>query len=321
MRKLRTAVVGVGYLGRFHAEKHRALPNVELVAVCDLRPEAARAAAQTLGAPFVEDYRDLAGKVDAVTIAASTSAHFELAKFFLERGIHVFVEKPITRTASEAKALVELAEARGLKLQVGHVERFNPALLSVQEQLRQVQFIECHRLAAFKPRGADVNVVLDLMIHDLDVVLSLVDAQPTSVSAVGIKVLTETFDIANARVEFDSGAIANLTASRVSTAAQRTFRVFELNQYVSLDFGEGEVQRVVSGGERREGEQPLKVERFRLDKGDALMAETEAFVRAVLDDTPCRVSGRDGLAALELAEAIIADIERRAIRGPRDRAP
>jgi predicted dehydrogenase len=321
MKRLRTAVVGVGYLGRIHAEKHRALPTVELVAVCDLRPDIARGVAEALGVRFVPDYRDLARDVDAVTIAASTSAHFELAEFFLERGVHVFVEKPMTQTAREAKALTELAEARGLKLQVGHVERFNPALLSVREHLRNVQFIECHRLAPFKPRGADVNVVLDLMIHDLDVVLSLVEARPTSVSAVGIKVLTDTFDIANARVEFDSGAIANLTASRVSTAAQRKFRVFEQNQYVSIDFGEGEVQRVVSDGALRHGQHPLSVERFRLDKGDALRAETEAFVEAVLDGTPCRVSGRDGLAALELAEAIVADIERRAIRGPRDRAP
>ncbi|HEU4620366.1 MAG TPA: Gfo/Idh/MocA family oxidoreductase [Gammaproteobacteria bacterium] len=321
MRKLRTAVVGVGYLGRFHAEKHRGLPNVDLVGVYDARLDVARNVAEALGVPLAADYRALPGNVDAVTIAASTSAHFELAKFFLEHGVHVFVEKPMTQTAQEAKELTALAEARKLKLQVGHVERFNPALLSVREHLADVQFIECHRLAPFKPRGADVNVVLDLMIHDLDVVLSLVSAAPTSVSAVGIKVLTDTFDIANARIEFDSGAIANLTASRVSTAAQRKFRIFEQNQYVSIDFGEGEVQRVVSTGPWREGEPPLAVERFRLDKGDALKAETEAFVHAVLDDTPCRVSGRDGVAALELAEAIVADIARRAIRGPLDRAP
>ncbi|HEX5420617.1 MAG TPA: Gfo/Idh/MocA family oxidoreductase [Gammaproteobacteria bacterium] len=319
MKKLRTAVVGVGYLGRFHAEKHHALPGVELVAVSDLDAAAGGSVAEHLGTHYVADYRELAGAVDAVTIAAATSAHFELARFFLEHGVHVFVEKPMTETSSEARMLTELAEARGLKLQVGHVERFNPALLSVQEHLKSVQFIECHRLAPFKPRGADVSVVLDLMIHDLDVVLSLVEAEPASVSAVGIKVLTESADIANARIEFDSGAIANLTASRVSTAAQRKFRVFEQNQYVSIDFGEGEVQRVVSRGGQREGQPPLAIERSRLDKGDALLAETESFVTAVLEDTPCRVSGRDGLAALELAEAILADIERRAVRGPRDR--
>jgi predicted dehydrogenase len=203
-----------------------------------------------------------------------------------------------------------------LKLQVGHVERFNPALLSARESLTEVSFIECHRLAPFKPRGADVNVVLDLMIHDLDVMLSLVDAAPVSVSAVGITVLTETVDIANARIEFEGGAIANVTASRVSTSAQRKFRVFQRNQYVSIDFGEGEVQRVVSDGAWREGREPLKIERWNLDKGDALLAETASFVDAVLHDRPCAVPGRDGLAALQLAEAIIADIERRADRRP-----
>ncbi|HET7609348.1 MAG TPA: Gfo/Idh/MocA family oxidoreductase [Gammaproteobacteria bacterium] len=319
MKTLRTAVVGVGYLGRFHAEKHRTLPAVELVGVADVDAAAGQSVAERLGTHYFADHRELAGAVDAVTIAAATSAHFELARFFLEHGVHVLVEKPMTETSSEARILTELAEARGLKLQVGHVERFNPALLSVQERLTNVQFIECHRLAPFKPRGADVSVVLDLMIHDLDVVLSLVDAEPASVSAVGIKVLTESADIANARIEFDSGAIANLTASRVSTSAQRKFRVFEQNQYVSIDFGEGEVQRVVSQGAVHEGP-PLAIERSRLDKGDALLAETEAFVTAVLEDKPCRVSGRDGLAALELAEAILADIERRAARGPRDRA-
>ncbi len=318
MSALRAAVIGVGYLGRFHAEKYAALPNVHLAAVCDVKAAEGRAVAEQLGTRFVADYRELAGAVDAVTIAAPTPAHFELARFFLERGVHVLLEKPMTETAAQAEGLTLLAEQRGLKLQIGHVERFNPALLSVHEHLRDVRFIECHRLAPFKPRGADVNVVLDLMIHDLDVVLSLVDAEPESVSAVGTRVLTETFDIANARVEFDSGAIANLTASRVSTAAQRKFRVFEQNQYVSIDFGEGEVQRVVSEGPWREGQPPLRIERWSLDKGDALKAETEAFVQAVLEDTPCRVSGRDGQAALELAEAIVADIERRARRG---RAP
>lgn len=314
MTRLRTAVVGAGYLGRFHAQKHRSLPNVELVGICDVDAAAGTALAESLHTEFFADHRGLIGRVDAVTIAATTSAHYELARFFLERDVHVLVEKPMTRTAAEAAVLTELAEARGLKLQVGHVERFNPALLSARENLTDVRFIECHRLAPFTPRGADVNVVLDLMIHDLDVMLSLVDAKPASVSAVGIAVLTETVDIANARVEFDSGAIANVTASRVSTSAQRKFRVFQQNRYVSIDFGAGEVQRVISDGARRDGGEPLKIERWSLDKGDALLEETRSFVDAVLHDRPCAVPGRDGLAALQLAEAIIEDIERRATR-------
>jgi len=311
MSPVRVAVVGTGYLGRFHAQKYAALPQAELVGVCDIDERAGRSTAEAVGTTYVPDHRELVGRVDAVTIAATTSAHFELAKFFLEHGVHVLVEKPMTRTAQEGRVLTELAEAKGLKLQVGHVERFNPAFLSARESLTEIDFIECHRLAPFRPRGADVDVVLDLMIHDLDVMLSLVDSRPASVSAVGTGVLTDTVDIANARIEFESGAIANVTASRVSTSAQRRFRVFQHSRYVSIDFGEGEVRRVLAAAGGTDGE-PLKVERWSLDKGDALLAETESFLDAIVHDRPCVVSGRDGVAALELAEAIIEDIVRRA---------
>ena len=312
MSKLKAAVVGVGYLGRFHAQKYRALAGVELVGVCDLDAAAGRAVADGVGARYFGDYRELAGKVDAVTIAASTSAHFEIAKFFLEHGVHVLVEKPMTRTSHEGAVLTELAATRGLKLQVGHVERFNPALLSAREGLNAVTFLECHRLAQFKGRGADVNVILDLMIHDLDVILSLVDSKPVSVSAVGIPVLTDDVDIANARIEFANRAIANVTASRASTSAQRKVRVWLPNQYVSIDFGGGEVRRVTRRGQPSDGQAALEEESWNLEKGDALLAETQAFVRAIADDTPCMVSGADGVAALELAEWIVAEIEQRA---------
>lgn len=311
MSKLRTAVVGVGYLGRFHAQKHRLIDSVELVAVCDRDAERGRSVATEVGASAVADYRELVGKVDAVTIAATTAEHFTLARFFLEHGVHVLVEKPMTRTSAEAAVLTKLAAERGLKLQVGHVERFNPALLAARETLTTVRFIECHRLAPFKGRGADVNVILDVMIHDLDVILSLVDSQPTAVSAVGIPVLMDDIDIANARIEFANGAIANVTASRVSTTPQRRFRIFQPNQYVSIDFGNGEVRRVTKDGEWREGAAPLREETWNLEKGDALLAETRAFVEAIVADKPCVVSGADGLASLELAEMIGADIARR----------
>ena len=311
MSKLRTAVVGVGYLGRFHAQKHRLLDSVELVAVCDRDSERSRSVAAEVGTTAVQDYRDLLGRVDAVTIAATTAEHFALAAFFLEHGVHVLVEKPMTRTSAEAAILTKLAEKHRLKLQVGHVERFNPALVAARETLTTVRFIECHRLAPFKGRGADVNVILDVMIHDLDVILSLVDAQPSNVSAVGIPVLMDDIDIANARIEFANGAIANVTASRVSTTPQRRFRVFQPNQYVSIDFGSGEVRRVTKDGEWREGAIPLREETWNLEKGDALLAETEAFVDAIVADKPCVVSGADGLASLELAEMIGADIARR----------
>lgn len=311
MNHVRAAVVGAGYLGRFHAQKYPAIDAVNLVGICDIDAEAGASLARDCNTVYFPDYRDLADKVDAVTIAASTSAHYELAKFFLENGVHVLVEKPMTNTSEQGRELTELADASNLKLQVGHIERFNPALLSARGRLGSVQFIECHRLAPFKGRGADVNVVLDLMIHDLDVILSLVAGAPSLVSAVGISVLTASIDIANARIEFDTGAIANVTASRVSTSTQRKFRVFQKNQYLSIDFGAGEVQLVTHTGTPSEGQPTLNEENWNLEKGDALAAEVAAFVKSIVEDEPCVVSGRDGVAALELAEEIIADIERR----------
>ena len=250
-------------------------------------------------------------KLDAVVLVTPHTQHYPQAKAALLRDINVLVEKPMTRTSAEAAILTDLAAARGLKLQVGHVERFNPALLAARESLTTVRFIECHRLAPFKGRGADVNVILDVMIHDLDVILSLVDAAPRAVSAVGIPVLMDDVDIANARIEFENGAVANVTASRVSTTPQRRFRVFQPNQYVSIDFGNGEVRRVTKQGDWREGGPPLREEAWNLEKGDALLAETEAFVDSIVTDKPCVVSGADGVAALKLAEMIGEDIARR----------
>jgi predicted dehydrogenase len=312
MSTIRTAVVGAGYLGRFHAQKFTNIATADLVGICDIDAEAGESLARECDTTYYPDYKKLADKVDAVTIAASTSAHYELARYFLDNGVHVLVEKPMTSTSEQGRELTALADARGLKLQVGHVERFNPALLSARDRLGSVQFIECHRLAPFKGRGADVNVVLDLMIHDLDVILSLVTGTPSLVSAVGISVLTRSVDIANARIEFDNGAIANVTASRVSTSTQRKFRIFQKHQYLSIDFGAGEVQLVSHTGKPDEDQPTLKQETWNLEKGDALAAEVAAFVRSVVEDVPCEVSGRDGVAALELAEEIIADIERRA---------
>jgi len=318
VKSIRAAVIGVGYLGRYHAQKYANSRHAELVGVCDLNETAGRAVADETGSTYFADHRELAGLVDAVSIAASTSAHYALSRFFLEHGIHVLVEKPITVTSTEAAALTDLAEASGLKLQVGHIERFNPALLAAREGLDRPSFIECHRLAPFTTRGADVNVVLDLMIHDLDVILSLVDSRPSGVSAVGIAALTNTVDVANARIEFANGAIANVTASRASTRSERKFRVWQDQQYVSIDFGRGIVQKVKSRGGWTEGESPLDEQSWNLEKGDALADEIEAFLSAVANDRPCTVSGRDGQAALELAEMIMADIEaRRHIRESR----
>jgi predicted dehydrogenase len=308
---LKVGVIGVGYLGRFHAQKYLAIAGVELVGVCDVRAATGRAVARECGVEFFGDARDLLGRVDAVTIATTTAAHFGLAKTFLEHGVHVLVEKPMTTSSAEGRELTALAERAGLTLQVGHVERFNPALLAALDKLGAARFIECHRLTPFRARGADVNVVLDLMIHDLDVILSLIAGSVVSVSAVGIPVLTNDIDIANARIEFDTGAIANVTASRVSMSAQRKFRVFQRNQYLSIDFDKGNVQLVTHQAASDEREASLDEQNWSLEKGDALLAEVTAFVESVRDHLPCRVGGSDGVAALELAESIVAEIERR----------
>jgi len=310
MSKVRCAVVGVGYLGRFHAQKYKAISDAELVGVCDANPERASQVAEEVGSRAYVDYRDLLGHVDAVTIASNTRTHFEIAKFFLENGVHVNVEKPMTVTIDEAEELVRLSREKSLKLQVGHVERFNTALRAAQEKLFEGAplFIECHRLAPFKPRGVDVDVVLDLMIHDIDVILSLVRSPVKSVAAVGAPVLTKFVDIANARIEFESGTVANVTASRVSQNATRKFRVFQHNQYLSIDFGTGEINLTTKKGEWKDDQIPLELEAWSLEKGDALLAETEAFVRAVRDDAPVVVSGEDGLVAMRVAVQVQNEI-------------
>jgi len=313
-KKLRTAVIGVGYLGRFHAQKYKLLDNVEFLGVSDSRIERGTEVAKELSVEYIGDYKKLKNQVDAVTVAASTSSHYEIAKWCLENKISVFVEKPITVTSSEARELCDIAKKNNLTLQVGHVERFNPAMVSAKKVLRKPLFIEVHRLAPFTPRGADVDVVLDLMIHDLDVICSLVDSPVSSISAVGVPVLTKLTDIANARLEFESGTIVNITASRVSQQTTRKFRVFERDKYLSLDFGKGSVDLLTKTGEWTEDSIPLNHETWSLEKGDALLAETKSFVECVLEKKRPVVSGEDGLAALQLAERITENIRERAQR-------
>ena len=302
---------GCGHLGKFHAQKYAKLDESELVAVSDQDEESGGTCAKEWKIPFFKDYRDLLGQVEAVTIATTTSSHYEVARFFLENRVHVHVEKPMTTTSVEGEKLCELAEKNNLKLQVGHVERFNSALVSAREKLKKPLFIECHRLSPFKPRGVDVSVVLDLMIHDLDVILSLVQSEVIHVSAVGTPVLTRTLDIANARVEFGSGAVANITASRVSQGSQRKFRVFQPNQYLSIDFGSGEVSLLTKTGEWTEKDTFLHRDVWNLEKTDALLEETRSFVTSIRNQTGCVVSGRDGLVALKLAERITEAIRKK----------
>jgi predicted dehydrogenase len=305
---LKAAVVGVGYLGRFHAQKYKMIEGVTLIGVSDSKAERGMEVAKELGTEFIADYKSLVGKVDMVTVAASTQSHYDIAKFFLQNGISVFVEKPITVNSKQAEELCNLAAKNKLTLQVGHVERFNPALTSAAKMMTKPLFIEVHRLAPFTPRGADVDVVLDLMIHDLDVISSLVQSSIKNISAVGVPVITKMTDIANARLEFESGAIVNVTASRVSLNTTRKFRVFEKDKYLSIDFGKGTVDLLTKTGEWGGPVPPLNHESWSLEKGDALLSETKSFVECVKTKQRPIVSGEDGLKALKLAEQIIENI-------------
>jgi len=308
---VRIGVAGVGSLGFHHARITRELEGVVAAGVFDSDRARMDTVATELGTPAHSSLESLLDASDAVVVAVPTTAHEEVAVAALDRGLSVMIEKPIAPDLAAADRILAAAARTGAMVQIGHVERFNPALLSARDRLSSVQFIECHRLAPFKERGADVNVVLDLMIHDIDVILSLVTGKPSLVSAVGISVLTSSVDIANARIEFDTGAIANVTASRVSTSTQRKFRVFQKHQYLAIDFGSGDI-RLVSRTSNPGNTQPgLDEEKWNLDKGDALAAEVGSFVNSIVTDMPCEVSGDDGVAALELAEAIIADIQQR----------
>ncbi len=235
MSKLRVAVVGVGYLGRFHAQKYAALAECELVAIADTNAEAGAALARELGTRSIIDYRELLGKVDAVSIATPTASHFEIAHCFLGAGVHVLVEKPIAESVEQAQGLIAAARAAGRVLQVGHLERFNPAIIAASRNCATPRFIECHRLAPFRERGTDVNVVLDLMIHDLDLVQSIVGGAIATIDAVGTPVFSSEIDIANARIRFANGCVANATASRVTLKTERKMRVFQAEAYVSMD--------------------------------------------------------------------------------------
>jgi len=305
MNKLRAAVVGVGYFGSRHVDKWAALDDVELAYVVDRDGDLARKIARKHGALPATDCAEIAGKVDVASVAVPTRHHFGVASALLDAGIHVLVEKPLTPTLEEADALVAAAEARGLELRVGHLERFNPALMAVRDRIVRPRFMECHRLAPFKPRSTDVDVVLDLMIHDIDIILSLVPAEVAEVRASGVPVLTDSVDIANARIEFTDGCVANVTASRVSAKSMRKLRVFQPDTYVSIDFESREcaVARKLPG-EGRDGMPKIDHQLRRFAQGDSLEAELRAFVDAVRGRARPGATGREGRRALDLALAV-----------------
>ncbi len=297
-KPLSLAVVGIGHFGIYHAEKLSRLPRAKLVAVADI--DAARAAevGEMLGVRAVTDYRDLLGAVDAVSVVVPTSAHYEVARDFLEHGVDVLVEKPITHDVESAARLVEIARRHERILQVGHLERFSGMAEALRARIQRPLYIDSVRIAPFKPRGMDVNVILDLMIHDLDLVLCFVDAPILSVDAAGAPVFSTSEDIASARIKFASGCIANIVASRISLKTERRMRVFETDTYVTVDFDHRTIKTVRKASARLP---PVEITDEDYREGDPLARELEAFLSAVLARSEPLVSGEDGLEALKAA--------------------
>ncbi|MDY6848615.1 MAG: Gfo/Idh/MocA family oxidoreductase [Geoalkalibacter sp.] len=303
MTHLRAGVIGVGYLGRFHAQKYAALPDVELVGVVDADQARAEEVAHEVGTMACTDYSELLGRVDLVSIVVPTYLHFKVAKAALNAGVHILLEKPVTQTVAEADELIRIAEDKNLVFQVGHLERFNPAVVALGDVLKNPMFIESHRLSPFKPRGTDVNVVLDLMIHDIDIILNMVNSPVESINSVGVPVLSEEVDIANARLQFANGCVANVTASRVSREPMRRIRIFQPDAYVSIDYQSCKIGIFRKGGE---GIPVPAIPNVTMDEtsfsqGDPLFDEIKAFVRSVNEGLPPVVSGEDGKRALEVA--------------------
>jgi predicted dehydrogenase len=305
---LRVAVIGVGHLGKHHARILSSLEGARLVAVVDKIPERAAEAASATGARALTNSADVLGEVDAVSIAVPTELHRDVAMPFLERGVAVLVEKPMTRSLAEADELVSAARASGATLAVGHTERYNPAVSAVVPLVTSPRFIEVHRLGAFPDRSLDIDVVFDLMIHDLDVILSLVRSEVTSIEAVGVPVLTSKYDIANARLRFASGCIANVTASRISKERVRKIRFFQPDAYLSIDYAAQEVEgwRLV----RRDGARPsIEGGPIPVERDEPLRRELADFVRAARARTEPMVDGPAGRRALELATIIAEKME------------
>jgi len=325
MSKLKVGVIGTGHLGKLHTKMFKSIENCELVGIYDSNSEQLKTVSEEFNVTGTNSIEDLLKKVDAISIAATTTAHYELAKKCFEKGIHVFIEKPITATIKEAEELVEISAKKKLNLQVGHIERFNPALVAMEKYIDEPKFIQTDRLAQFNPRGTDVAVVLDLMIHDIDIILSLVKSDVINVQANGVAVVSDHLDIANARLQFENGAVANVTASRISQKKMRKMRIFQRDSYIALDFvtGVAEAYRLmlpdaevgptlISFGEIGVGDKRRKLvyEQPEQKELNALQYELQLFVNSVINGTKPIVSGIDGLRALKVAELIIQKIEK-----------
>jgi len=305
MEKIRAAVIGVGYLGRFHAQKYAQSRGCELVAVVDVRATAREAAVREFQCRALADHRELLGAVDVVSIVTPTPTHFAIARDFLAERTHVLVEKPVTDSASEARELIALARANSRVLQVGHLERFNAAIRAAEPYLKAPRFIECHRLAPYRERGTEVNVVLDLMIHDIDIVQTIVGVPVAAIDAIGTAVFSEEIDIANARIRFENGCVANATASRVSMKTERKLRVFEDVAYLSIDLQQ-KILTVIKKrpGPLEPGQLPVIIDERNFEQGDALKEEIDSFLECVRTGREPLVNGAAGLRALETATRI-----------------
>jgi predicted dehydrogenase len=326
MNKIHVGVVGVGHLGKIHASLYRDVNPAELIGIYDIDTEKANNVAEELNTKAFTDINELFEKVDAVNIVTPTSTHHEIAKQALDHNCHLFIEKPIMTKESEAVEIIQMAKEKNRLLQIGHIERFNPAVLAISDVSLKPLFIESHRLASFNPRGTDVAVILDLMIHDLDLILFLVKSKPVQIDASGVGVISETLDIANARIQFESGCVANITASRISTKKMRKMRLFQQNSYISIDFAEGfsEIYYIDDGtmtfkngtlafslGQIEDGNnyKGIKYNKLQRSNVNPLKYELNGFIESLQADLPPLVSGGEGLEALKLANQVLSKIE------------
>ena len=310
--KLRVGVIGVGHLGEYHVQKYKAIPTAELIGIVDTDLDRANEVGGRYGTRVFRERRELLDRVDGVSLVVPTEMHFDVAKDILSKGVHLLIEKPITYKAKPADTLVSMAQERGLVLQVGLIERFNPAVVKMESLLNEPVFIESHRMNQFTTRGIDVDVVLDLMIHDLDIILHVVSSEVKEVHAVGMSVITEKTDIANVRIIFENGTVANLTASRVSNKTLRKIRVFQPDAYISVNCAKREISVIRLDSELRGADDypQIKSDKIQYPDSDPLADEIASFVTVVMNGSSPVVTGEDGRRALKVALGIIDQIKR-----------
>lgn len=302
MKKLRVGVVGAGYLGKFHAEKYAQMDDVDLVGVVDIDRFRAEDIGKKVSANVFTSYKEILDRLDAVSIVVPTPAHFVIAKDMLEHDVDVLIEKPMTTSLEDADELIRIAESKGRLIQVGHLERFNPAVVALQKIVNEPMFIESHRLSVYNERGTDVSVVLDLMIHDIDLILNFVHSDIKSIRAVGNPIVSEYVDIANARLEFENGCIANVTASRISLKNERKIRLFQKDAYISADFAKQDITVVRKNNKNESSLIPgMGVSQLSFTKSDALKDELTSFIKAVAGREQPKVTGKMGRNALKIA--------------------